>query len=204
MILILALFMVFQACKKSDDTVPVAPDPVEHQRGDIAKVTSLGIYSTDMIEQIIEESPIDFTQMLAHSVEALSVQYYTVDHEDNMILASGAIFVPQNRSAFPLMSIQHGTETRRDLVASVDPENSSEGKIALLTASIDYVTLVPDYQGFGVSLDFHPYLHANSLVPGVIDFIIAGKNYCQQNDIQLKDELYLSGYSEGGYVSLLT
>jgi hypothetical protein len=201
---VLALLIVFQACKKSDDTIPSGPDPITYERGDIAKVTSLGIYSTDMIKQIVNESTIDFSHYVTHSVEVLSVQYYTVDHKGNLLLASGAIFVPQNRSAFPLLSLQHGTETKRNLVASVDPEYSSEGKIALLTASIDYVTLVPDYLGFGVSNEKHPYLHASSLVPSVIDFIIAGKTYCQENDILLKDELFLSGYSEGGYVTLHT
>lgn len=204
LIMILALLVVFQSCKKSDDVEPIYPDPVENDRGDIAKVTSLGIYTTVEIDQIMDDAKADFPYILYHSVEVLSVQYYTVDHQGNSILASGALYIPQNRSAFPMMSLQHGTETKRNNVASVNPKNSIEGKIALLTASIDYVTVVPDYPGFGVSSNMHPYLHEASLVPSVIDFIIAGKQYCEKNDILLKDELYLSGYSEGGYVTLLT
>ena len=199
---ILVLLLVIQACKKDDENfVPV--EPVNHQQAEVTEVKSMGIFTPEDIQQLLDSSGTNFPFLLNHSVEAFSIKYYTIDHESNKILVSGALFVPQNNSAFPLLSIQHGTETKRDRVASVSPQNSTEGIIGLLTASMDYVTLVPDFPGFGTSTGMHPYLHAGSIVPSVIDFIKAGQEYCSENDILLKDKLFLTGYSEGGYVSLL-
>jgi len=200
-ILILIAGFIFQACKKNEDTNPVTP--VIHERGDISEVNSMGVFSTDEIQQMLNDSKADLPFSPKYVVEALSISYYTCDDNGNIIKVSGAIFIPQTDGDFPLLSIQHGTETKSDLVASVYPDNSTEGVIALLTASMDYVTLVPDYPGFGVSTGMHPYLHAASIVPSVVDFIKAGQNYCLENGIKLKDELFLTGYSEGGYVSLL-
>ncbi len=74
------------------------------------------------------------------------------------------------------MSIQHGTETKRDRVASVSPENSTEGIVGLLSASMGYLTMVPDYPGFGVSTCMHPYLHAESYYSQCDRFRNSGKN----------------------------
>lgn len=67
-----------------------------------------------------------------------------------------------------------------------------------------YFTLTPDYLGFGVSDVFHPYMHIESIVPGVIDFMIAGKSYCSENQITLNGQVFLTGYSEGGLITLAT
>ena len=50
----------------------------------------------------------------------------------------------------------------------------------------------------------HPYLDAESLIPSVIDLLRASKTYCSENQIILDERVFLAGYSEGGYVSLVT
>ena len=199
------LFMVFviQSCKKDDTTVPSIPSPVSHERGEIVEISSMGTYTTEDVRQVLDATGEEFDFHLSHSLEAFSVKYYTVDHKGNSILVSGALYVPQRRASLAMMSIMHGTVTARDHVASVSPESSTEGIIGLLTASMGYITMVPDYPGFGVSQMPHPYLHAASLVPSVIDFIVATKEYCVENEVIYKDELFLTGYSEGGYLSLM-
>ena len=202
MIIIMAL--VLQSCRKDDETVPVPLQPVDHLRGEIIGITSMGIYTVEDIQQLLDATGEDFSFVMYNSVEAFSVKYYTENEKGDIILASGAMFVPQNTSIPFIMSIQHSTETKRDLVASVSPENSTEGIIGLLAASMDYLVLVPDYPGFGASTCTHPYLHANSIVPSVIDLALVGKKYCTDQEIIFRDDLYLTGFSEGGYVSLLT
>lgn len=201
MVIIMAL--VFQSCRKDNDTIPVPLQPVDHQRGEIAEITSMGMYTVADIQQLLDATGEDFSFVMYNSVEAFSVKYYTSNEKGDIVLVSGAMFVPQKTAIHAIMSIQHGTETKRDLVASVSPENSTEGIIGLLAASMDYLVMVPDYPGFGASTCTHPYLHANSIVPSVIDFALAGKTYCTEQQIIFRDDLYLTGYSEGGYVSLL-
>lgn len=82
------------------------------------------------------------------------------------------------------------------------PSNSTEGMVGLLTASMGYFTIIPDYIGFGVSEIPHPYMHIESLLPCILDFIQAGTIYSTDNQISLNGELFLTGYSEGGFLSL--
>jgi len=202
MMLIMVMIIIIQACKKDDDTI-VPAEPELHVRAEIAGIEMIDNYTIGEIEQILSNSGTKFPFEQVYAVDAYSVKYYTQDHTGKIVLVSGALYVPQTKSILPLLSIQHGTETKRDRVASVSPENSVEGIVGLMTASMGYLTILPDYPGFGISYGIHPYLHAASNVPCVVDLILAGKELCSSNNWLITDELYLMGYSEGGYISLL-
>lgn len=196
------LIFAFQGCQKDE---VITPDPPKtYQRAEISKISSLGVFSPDDIQQILNASGANIPFTLEYSVEALSVNYYSIDMQGNMIPVSGALFIPQQVSDLPLLSIQHGTETKRDRVASVSPNNSVEGIFGLLTASMGYMSLVPDYPGFGISTMNHPYMHAASLIPSVVDLMLASKQFAVDNQITLNGQVFLTGYSEGGFVSLIT
>lgn len=200
-ILLLCTMLLF-ACKKDDDVVVSIPS-VDHDRAELADMKLMGTYSMDDIRKLVSETGAELEFVLYNPVKAYSVKYYTVDHRGNEILVSGALCVPQDVGAMPIMSIQHGTVIQKDRVASIAIDNSTEGIIGLMTASMGYLSLIPDYPGLGASLRDHPYLHAPSIVPSVIDFIRVGMDYCAANEIILKNEVYLTGYSEGGYISLM-
>lgn len=146
--------------------------------------------------------PFPYDQSFA--VQYVTIVYQTIDPYGNSSMASGGLFIPVATSSLPILSLQHGTEVKRENVASTSPLSSVEATTGLLTGSMGYVTAVPDYIGFGVSTAKHPYIHAGSLSTEVIDFLRAVKTYCEQNNISLNDQLFLTGYSEGGYVSLAT
>ena len=111
------------------------PDsPKIYERGDITKVSSLGVFSVDQIQQMFNTKGADMPFSPKYEVEVLSVSYYSCDENGSLIHVSGAFFIPQTDSDFPLLSIQHGTETKRDLVASVSPNNSTEGSEQALLA----------------------------------------------------------------------
>ena len=170
--------------------------------GDILSINSLQVYSTDEIGRILKSHQIPDSFTLQYSVEAIAIAYQTTDVQGNNIQASGALFIPQNATNLPLLSIQHGTETKSDRVASVNPLYSVEGVAGLLTASIGYLTCIPDYPGYGISFTLHPYHHAESLTNSVVDFLIAARSYCNNGNISLNNQLFITGYSEGGYVTL--
>jgi pimeloyl-ACP methyl ester carboxylesterase len=196
------LLLSLTFCSKTDETTE--PDPIPSiQRGDVSGTQFLASYTKSEIQQIIQSTGAVFPFNVTYAVEVVSIHYHTVGLNGNTMLCSGAIFIPVSDDPMPLLSIQHGTESKRDRVASEDPLVSTEGLIGLMTASIGYVTTLPDYPGFGISAIKHPYLHGKSLVPSVIDFIRAGKNYCRSNNKTLNGQIFLTGYSEGGYVSLL-
>lgn len=202
-LLALIIVFVFQSCTKDEvQNDPITPE--SHERGDIGKAQSLGTFTPDDIQQMFVAANIQIPFVLNYSVKVLSIEYYTVDKDDNITKVSGAFMIPQSINNLPLMSIQHGTESKADKVASVSPNNSTEGMVGLITASVGYFTVVPDYIGFGVSDLNHPYMHLKSIVPSVIDFMRAGKSYTSENQINLNGKIFLTGYSEGGYASLGT
>ena len=170
--------------------------------GDILSTNLLHVFSRQEILQILNTHQIPDSFDVAFPVEAFAVTYQTTDAQGREIRASGALLIPQNTGNLPILSIQHGTETKYDRVASVDPRNSAEGITGLLTASIGYVTCIPDYPGFGISRTPHPYLHAASLTRSVIALIIAARSYCNAHDVSLNGRLFLTGYSEGGFATL--
>jgi len=192
------------ACNKDEDDNNFPPPPITYERGDIVETTNIGVFTPNDIQQIFDASNTPVLFDLNYDVTVLSISYYTVDGNDNQILTSGAFFIPQGTNDVSLLCTPHGTETKRDKVASVSPTNSTEGIVGLMTASMGYFTVVPDYPGFGVSTIMHPYIHAESLVPCVIDFLRASKSYASTNQINLDGNVFLTGYSEGGYMSLTT
>ena len=192
----------FQSCSEDKEGNPVVP--VTNQRGEILQTNSLGNYSVSNIQQILSSGNITIPFTLTYSVNAISINYYTIDGKGKESVASGALLIPQGINNLPLVSIQHGTQTKNNLVASVSPMNSTEGIVGLIMASMGYLVVVPDYLGFGVSNIMHPYLHAKSLIPSVIDLMRAGKTYSSRNQIMLDGRIFLTGYSEGGYAALVT
>ncbi|OQX50521.1 MAG: hypothetical protein B5M46_00215 [Epsilonproteobacteria bacterium 4484_20] len=68
-----------------------------------------------------------------------------------------------------------------------------------------FTTFQPDYIGYGDSLDhYHPFLLKGSLANATVDFIDAARKFAQKNNIPLNEQLFLTGYSEGGYAALGT
>lgn len=197
---VLLVIIIFSySCNQNDDN-PVIPEV--HERGKLAEVKNIGSYSKQDIEQILNNVQLNTPFTLLNSVKALSVTYYTVDHDKKEQLASGALFIPNSSANLSIISLQHGTETFSQSVASVNPAGTVEGISGLMMASMGYLVFAPDYLGFGVSDVSHPYMHAKSLTPCIIDFIRAGKKYIANENILLNDKLFLTGYSEGGYLSL--
>ncbi|NQT96186.1 MAG: prolyl oligopeptidase family serine peptidase [Candidatus Marinimicrobia bacterium] len=172
------------------------------ERGNIISTTPIFTYQAGDIETYLAISGMDIQLGDIHGVEAVKIVYETIDLHNNRTTASGAFFLPLEVIDPPLLSLQHGTETKRSQVASVNPFNSVEGRLGLILSAMGYCTAVPDYLGLGESDLFHPYLHAKSTATSVIDFLRAIRNYCDKNDIGLNEQLFLTGYSEGGYATL--
>lgn len=201
-IFLAVLILVIQSCTNNYNNNPLTPG--NHERGEIVQSANLGFMTIADIQQIISDMNMSVPFTLNYPVATISLSYYSADATGTEIIVSGALIIPQGASNLPLVSIQHGTQTKDDLVASVSPLNSTEGIVGLIMASMGYVVVVPDYPGFGVSDIMHPYIHAASLIPCVIDLLRAGNSYSSANEISLDGRIFLTGYSEGGYVTLVT
>lgn len=194
LLLILIYLISFNACLQNENE--------NRERGDIISSNMINAYSIAEIRQLWSNLGIEYVIGLRYPVDAIRIVYQTVDVNDNPVQASGAFMVPDADLTFPLLSLQHGTESKRNLVASESPLNSLEGVAGLYMSSLGYLICIPDYLGFGISTLMHPYCHAQSNAITAIDFIRAARQYCNENGIEYNNQLFLTGYSEGGYVTL--
>ena len=121
-----------------------------------------------------------------------------------MVVPTG---VPETmkQAGFSLVSDSHGTIFANAEAPTVIAEttNSPDGAPIILTALGGFVTLQADYIGFGDSLGhYHPYLLKSSSAATTVDFINAAREFAENNGIPLNGQLFVTGYSEGGYVAM--
>ncbi|GAB3199182.1 hypothetical protein GCM10027293_17680 [Pontibacter aydingkolensis] len=136
---------------------------------------------------------------IKYGVSVYRLQYYT-SYQGKEIKASGLVCVPQGmETAAPVISAQHGTIfTHNDAPSSFTGLSGFE-----LFAAAGYVTLIPDYIGFGESKHiFHPYYDQKHSALAVVDMIKAARGFYREKDVKTNEQLFLVGYSEGGYVTL--
>lgn len=134
-------------------------------------------------------------------IEIYKVNYQTLDPAGHPINASALVSLPKDQqNSYPLLAYQHPT-----IVANADAPTQLDRDIPSITAAAKgFVTVAADYLGFGDSDILHPFVHANSLASAVIDAIRATRNFSAEKNVQLNGEVFLIGYSEGGYATMAT
>ncbi len=177
-----------------------AADVVLHP-GDIVSLTKTATYTPTQMAEILNDMHI--SSPIVYGIETFLLIYKTVDQNGNVINASGLLAIPLGLTLpTALISDQHGTIFSDDEAPSNNPLNAS---VILMTAMKGFILAMPDYIGFGASSDkLHPYLIEKPSATAVMDMIRAVRKYCASNNIPLNDKLFLSGYSEGGYVTMAT
>ncbi len=126
----------------------------------------------------------------------------TVDNQE--INASGLVCVPATPGDYPVLSFQNGTNTVNAYAPSQFPSDYSYQMIELI-ASLGYIVVISDYPGFGTSASIpHPYLVKEPTVRSLVDNLSAVKELAESElpGINLINEYYLLGYSQGGWATL--
>ncbi len=126
--------------------------------------------------------------------------YETVDPYGLSITNSALLILPVGTNGpLPLVSVQHGTLVRK---SEAPTQPGSGDRWASVFASYGYAVVVPDYLGLGSSPGYQAYLHAPSEATSVVDALRAGKALCASNNVTLNGQLFLTGYSQGGHVTM--
>jgi pimeloyl-ACP methyl ester carboxylesterase len=127
---------------------------------------------------------------------------YKTTFKGESVLASGLVSVPAGTGTYDMISYQNGTTALHSHAPTADPDRELFRLIEAV-ASTGFVVSLPDYLGFGESENMvHPYLHKASTVQSVLDMIRAVKELAQIKEFQLTNDLYLAGYSMGGWATL--
>ena len=207
----LALAASLAACGGggNDDTVtdgggtpPVRPADPEGA-GQLQAATLLGtVAAADIAAALTSEESLAQDVVPRYAVTSYRLEYLTTDADGKAVRASGLVSVPQKApgAKSPVLSYQHGTLFRD---AEAPSNNAVASEVAVVLASLGYIVLAPDYVGFGASKGTpHPYLLAAPSAAATVDFLTAARTWRGQANVADNGQLFLTGYSEGGYVTM--
>ena len=136
-------------------------------------------------------------------VNVYKITYRTADASGAEVNASGAVVIPVTSQPVALLSHQHGTITSEQSAPSNYRSNSEVYAAGTVLASSGYVVSAPGYIGYGAAKDLaHPYEHRATLASASRDMLRAVREFCKKEKVKLNDQLFLTGYSEGGYATM--
>jgi hypothetical protein len=193
------LILAVTSCKKEEGTATkylVSNEFVISYK--IGYINNLLGIAEDSYPEIAELKP-----YVANDIRIYKLTYKTeVDGES--INASGLVCVPSNAGEYPVICFQNGTNTVNAYAPSEYPLNPLYQMVEAVS-SLGYILVIPDYPGFGESSRIpHPYLIAEPTVRSITDMLYAVNEFSdvELQDVKVKNEYYLMGYSQGGWATL--
>jgi pimeloyl-ACP methyl ester carboxylesterase len=150
------------------------------------------------------------------TVNVFRLQYETVGGKSEPTTTTGALMVPSGSGSScqgprPIVEYAHGTSPDKNYdIAQLSGSNaSSEGLIlAALFAAEGYIVVAPNYAGYdSSSLSYHPYLVGAQQADDMMDALTAARSalpVSMASSVTDNHKLYVTGYSQGGYVAMAT
>ncbi len=198
-----------------------APGTTRPTRGTLLQNPPKLVSSVTAGDLLLELSVVANQPLLALSGSPLCdigvyhLEYNTVGAGNDIVGASGALLVPTGvdarcRGARPILLYAHGTSTNRAFnIADLQDSQNAEGLLlAALFASQGYIVVAPNYAGYDTStLNFHPYLNADQQSKDMIDALSAARVALPAAGLLLTTDsgkLFITGYSQGGFVAMAT
>jgi acetyl esterase/lipase len=148
-------------------------------------------------------------------VDFYHLEYNTVGGAGETTTASGALLIPTGAAPAcsgprPIVLYAHGTQTDKTTdLADITNTNNSEGAlIAVAFAAQGYIVIAPNYAGYDISsLSYHPFVNGDQQSKDMIDALAAGRTALPHTAAAATSDsgkLFVTGYSEGGYVAMAT
>ena len=168
--------------------------------------------SNSDIQQLLDLALGNNAPVSLYDMSMYSIEYEIIDTQGLTDTLSGLVSFPKDPTkSFPIASYQHGTTIEDNNVPSVTGLNLSNQEVSIISiamASSGFIIMLPDYQGLGSSRGYHPYIIADTYTPAITNMVRAVKqlstNLNINNSFMYNNQLYLFGYSEGGYATMAT
>ena len=218
----LAAVLLLSACGGSGDSATLSPTSPTPQRGALLTTppAKLASYSTiDLLAMLtdndIAKLVLQFAFTPTCAVDIYQLQYETVGAVAEATTASGALMVPSGSGGtcagtHPILLYAHGTTPNKsfNIAALSDSANDEGVLLATLFASQGYIVVAPNYAGYNTStLTYHPYLDADQQSKDMIDALTAARTALPTLSgatVADSGKLFVTGYSQGGYVAMAT
>jgi len=195
-----------------------------------ASFTHIGVRSVDQLNQVLSSerknfltgisSPPKGYRLPAAKIARNAVDLYRVEYEsvipeqgNRPTKAYGLLAIPKDVGGvnLPFLSYQHGTVFGKYEVPSyafladdkIRYDNSYETRLAVAQfAGNGYVVFAADYFGMGDSPEPEGYMVKGSHQQACVDLYLQVRDWMSTNKSISQDQLYLSGWSQGGYVTM--
>jgi poly(3-hydroxybutyrate) depolymerase len=148
------------------------------------------------------------------SVNVYRLNYETIGAKSEPTTSTGALLVPSGSASAcqgqrPIVEYAHGTSANKSYdIAQLSGSNAnSEGLIlAALFATEGYIVVAPNYAGYDTStLSYHPYLVGAQQANEMMDVLSAARSalpIALAPTVIDNHQLFVTGYSQGGYVAM--
>ena len=148
-------------------------------------------------------------------VDFYYLKFNTVGAANEATVSSGALMVPTGPAGTcsgprPIVLYAHGTQTLQTAnIADITNTSNTEGAlIAAMFAAQGFIVVAPNYAGYDIStLGYHPFLNASQQSGEMMDILAAARSALPQTMSSATTDggkLFVTGYSEGGYVAMAT
>jgi hypothetical protein len=212
----LGVAVLLSACGGGHDhgSSPMPPPPPT--RGQLLGTpTMTGTYSpSDLLSNLTGDPLGKLLLQLTFSptctVNVYHFEYQTVGGAGESTTASAALMVPTGNNAMcqgarPIAMYAHGTNTTKTFNMAALQGNSEALLMASVFASQGYIVVAPNYAGYDTStLGYHPYVNADQQSKDMIDSLAAAKSAFATANATDNGKLYITGYSQGGFVAMAT
>ncbi len=182
-------------------------------QGKLTGSTLLATYSPADIQILLDGLGIPpFFLEPEYGVEVYRITYMTpYRHPDSLVQASGMVVLPRATEedlpcGLPLAAYGHGTAAAYYDVPSFSL-GDAQALVNIALSSTGYLCVAADYLGLGEYDDeilIHPYQHAFSEANTTINMIRATRHFMDSLNVMLNGQIYLHGYSQGGYTTVAT
>ena len=145
------------------------------------------------------------------SVNTYYLEYQTVGARGEATTASAALMIPTGagpicQAPHPILIYAHGKRVSKAFnIADLSDQKWEGLALAAVCAARGYVMVAPNYAGYDTSnLSYHPYLNAEQQSGDMIDALTAAHSALSALNVADNHKLFVTGYSQGGYVAMAT
>jgi esterase/lipase len=213
---VLAAAALLAGCGSDHGNAPAITTPTSPTRGQLLSTPTLaGSYSVSDLLSMLSSDPLgklllQLTFSPTCTVNVYHMEYETVGGAGEATKASGALMVPTGSAAScqgprPLVMYAHGTNASKTFNMAALTGNSEALLMASVFASQGYIVVAPNYAGYDTStLSYHPYLNGDQQSKDMIDSLVAARSAYTTANTSDSGKLFITGYSQGGYVAMAT
>jgi predicted esterase len=151
---------------------------------------------------------------IKYTLDMQKVTYQSTGADGQTHTMTGLLILPRSifgsKPSVPILMYQHGTEVYRPyspsqyLTHQDSPKDYPEVMVAAAIAATGYAVALVDYEGMGDNNDSQPHVVGSTLALQVVDLLKASRNIIGETSspCSWNSQLFLMGYSEGGYVTM--